>query len=141
MAAGRQRVEESPDSTRQRCRVTPGQGNLTESATEKRLPPLAAEKVKRWGKSPPRRWQQRRHGKPHREQCRIGPPRGTGPRASGETAARMDLTDGGPGWQLEARSDARPRRMVIEGGNPGTESGLQALRAGPPRISPILPVF
>ncbi len=30
--------EESPDSLKQRCRVTPGQGNLTDSATENRLP-------------------------------------------------------------------------------------------------------
>ena len=30
--------EESPDSLKQRCRVTPGQGNLTESATENRPP-------------------------------------------------------------------------------------------------------
>ena len=32
--------------------------------------------VKRWGKSPPRTWQQGRHGKPHPEQCRIGASRG-----------------------------------------------------------------
>ena len=31
-------VEESPDSLRQLCRVTPGQGNLTDSATENRPP-------------------------------------------------------------------------------------------------------
>ena len=79
-------VEESPDSLKQRCRVTPGRGNPTESATENRLPPSGAEKVKRWGKSPPRPWQQGRHGKPHREQCRIGPPRGQVPER--ETAAR-----------------------------------------------------
>lgn len=72
-------VEESPDSLKQRCRVTPGRGNPTESATENRLPSSGAEKVKRWGKSPPRPWQQGRHGKPHREQCRIGPPRGPVP--------------------------------------------------------------
>jgi hypothetical protein len=29
-------------------------------------------RVKGWGKSPPRDWQQDRHGKPHREQDRIG---------------------------------------------------------------------
>ncbi|AEI93145.1 hypothetical protein RLO149_c011410 [Roseobacter litoralis Och 149] len=34
------RVEESPDSKKQRCRVTPGQSDLTESATENR-PPVA----------------------------------------------------------------------------------------------------
>ena len=45
------------------------------------------------GKSPPRDWQQERHGKPHREQCRIRdtaggatPGAGFGPRY--------------PGWQL-----------------------------------------
>jgi hypothetical protein len=32
--------EESPDSLKKRCRVTPGRGNPTESATEKR-PPVA----------------------------------------------------------------------------------------------------
>lgn len=31
-------VEESPDSTRQRCRVTPGGGNPRDSATENRQP-------------------------------------------------------------------------------------------------------
>ncbi|KMK67843.1 hypothetical protein IMCC21224_112720 [Puniceibacterium sp. IMCC21224] len=31
-------VEESPDSKKKRCRVTLGQGNLTDSATENRLP-------------------------------------------------------------------------------------------------------
>ncbi|CDX26958.1 hypothetical protein MPL3356_60638 [Mesorhizobium plurifarium] len=33
---------------------------------------IAAARVKGWGKSPPRDWQQERHGKPHREQNRIG---------------------------------------------------------------------
>ena len=30
--------EESPDSTKQRCRVTPGRGDPTESATENKPP-------------------------------------------------------------------------------------------------------
>ena len=81
MAAGPFGREESPDSTRQRCRVTPGGGNPRESATENRPPcnprlRIARVRVKRWGKSPPRDWQQDRHGKPHREQCRIGIARG-----------------------------------------------------------------
>ena len=55
-----------------------------ESATENKPPwqgatPPAA-RVKRWGKSPPRPWRQGRHGKPHREQGRIG--------AAGEIPAR-----------------------------------------------------
>ncbi len=64
--------EESPDSMEQRRRVIPGQGNLRESATENRLPPLGVEKVKRWGKSPPLWWQHQWHGKPRREQNQIG---------------------------------------------------------------------
>ena len=79
--AGRSRVfglEESPDSMRQRCRVTPGRGNPRESATEKK-PPLVLGprvRVKRWGKSPPRDGQPDWQGKPHREQRRIGTSRG-----------------------------------------------------------------
>ncbi|CAD0183688.1 hypothetical protein RUESEDTHA_00562 [Ruegeria sp. THAF57] len=41
MAAGALAREESPDSTRQRCRVTPGRGNPTESATEIRPPAIS----------------------------------------------------------------------------------------------------
>jgi len=66
------RAEESPDSTRKRCRVTPGRSNPTESATENRPPERARVRVKRWSKSPPPRWQQGGHGKPHWEQCQIG---------------------------------------------------------------------
>ena len=76
MAAVPEGVEESPDSRWQGCRVTPGGGNPRESATEKRLPLFARVTVKRWGKSPPRDWQQDRHGKPHPEQCQIGASRG-----------------------------------------------------------------
>lgn len=32
--------EESPDSAKHRCRVTPGQGNLTDSATENKPPAM-----------------------------------------------------------------------------------------------------
>ena len=42
MAAGPQGREESPDSKRQRCRVTPGRGNPTESATENKPPSCRA---------------------------------------------------------------------------------------------------
>ena len=79
MAAEVQTFEESPDSMKRRCRVTPGRGNPTESATEMKPPVFGPARVKRWGKSPPRGWQQHRHGKPHREQCQIGPPRGLVP--------------------------------------------------------------
>jgi hypothetical protein len=44
------------------CQVTPGHEwrelFVTESATENRPPPLRVARVKRWGKSPPRSWQQ-----------------------------------------------------------------------------------
>jgi hypothetical protein len=40
-------TEESPDSTRQRCQVTPGRGNPRESATENR-PPFAKRAAFRW---------------------------------------------------------------------------------------------
>jgi hypothetical protein len=44
--------------------------------------------VKRWGKSPPRDWQQDRHGKPHPEQCQIGASRGV--RSWQQDTARRD---------------------------------------------------
>lgn len=75
-------VEESPDSMRQWCRVTPGGGDPRESATENRPPIPGWVRVKRWGKSPPGGWQQRPHGKPHQEQCRIGIARGFARRAA-----------------------------------------------------------
>ena len=67
--------EESPGSTETRCRVTPGGGDPRESATESSLPARVSDlrvTVKGCGKSAPRAWQQGRHGKPHREQDRIG---------------------------------------------------------------------
>src|SRR5688500_19770725 len=77
-------VEESPGSTERRCRVTPGESDLRDSATENRPPRSfeAAVRVKRCGKSAPRFRQRRRHGKPHREQDQIGEwGRATGPGA------------------------------------------------------------
>ena len=73
-------------------------------------------RVKRWGKSPPRDGQPDRHGKPHREQCRIG------------TASRAGL---GPAVRVGSTSllaTAGPDEWSSPG-QPGTESGLQALRA------------
>jgi hypothetical protein len=68
----RPRGEESPGSTETRCRITSGGGDPRESATESKPPRSGEVRVKGWGKSPPRRWRQGRHGKPHREQDRIG---------------------------------------------------------------------
>jgi hypothetical protein len=69
--------EESPGSIDIRCRITSGGGNPRESATENEPPcepPQGARRarVKRCGKSAPRLRQRNRHGKPHREQDRIG---------------------------------------------------------------------
>src|SRR5712691_7277981 len=76
MAASRGRPcgEESPGSTETRCRITSGGGDPRESATEDKPPARFAgpARVKRWGKSPPRDRQRKRHGKPHREQDQIG---------------------------------------------------------------------
>src|SRR6476619_3310327 len=57
-----------------RCRITSGGGNSRESATESKPPDPArvTARVKRCGKSAPRFRQRKRHGKPHREQDRIG---------------------------------------------------------------------
>src|SRR5215510_3647690 len=68
--------EESPGSTDERCRITSGGGNPRESATEKETAGLRPARVKRCGKSAPRGRQRQRHGKPHREQNRIGAARG-----------------------------------------------------------------
>ena len=73
------RAEESPGSTEKRCRITSGGGDPRESATENKPPPglAPAARVKRCGKSAPRAWRHERHGKPHREQDRIGAMRGS----------------------------------------------------------------
>jgi len=81
-------------------------------------------RVKRCGKSAPRCRQRRRHGKPHREQDRIGA-------AGGASAAARGVPPRCPGWSREARRKARPRGMVVPsagfavGGR--TEPGLQAV--------------
>ena len=69
--------EESPGSIDIRCRITSGGGNPRDSATENEPPSFALTgfrrvRVKRCGKSAPRVRQRSRHGKPHREQDRIG---------------------------------------------------------------------
>jgi len=68
--------EESPGSTETRCRVTPGGGDLRESATESKPPvknelALGLARVKGCGTSAPRLRQRGWQGKPHREQDQI----------------------------------------------------------------------
>ena len=88
------------------CQVTPGGREPTESATEnippKRHPPAA--RVKRCGKSAPRRWQQRWQGKPHREQDRIGMARAARRRGLRPRVSTRDH----PGWLLEAGCEPGP---------------------------------
>jgi hypothetical protein len=79
-------------------------------------------RVKGWGKSPPRDWQQERHGKPHREQDRIGTVEG---QLSGLFPAHR------PGRLREADGDIGPRGMAAtfsapQGAEGHTEPGLQA---------------
>lgn len=78
--------------------------------------------MKGWGKSPPRRWQQGRHGKPHREQDRIGMTRGTRKR-------RYSLFPGqSSGWV--ARGSVQTLSQMngchVPGNRGHTEPGLQA---------------
>ena len=65
-------------------------------------------RVKGCGKSAPRTRQQGRHGKPHREQDRIGTTR--------RLRAQALLPGCRPGWLLEAASNGRPRGMVATSG-------------------------
>src|SRR5690606_15487520 len=114
--------EESPGSMETRCRLTAGGGDPRESATESKPPRFSVARVKGWGKSPPRDWQQERHGKPHREQDRIGAVEG---QPSGLFPAHR------PGRLHEADGDIGPRRMaatfsVPQGAEGHTEPGLQA---------------
>jgi len=93
-----------------------------------RTPQGLRARVKRWGKSPPRFRQRRRHGKPHREQGRIG--------VDGE--ARRRVVAGAvppfrPGWPREARSDAGSRGMAVRVLRGATEPGLQAVWRHSPR--------
>ena len=94
---GRKAVgEESPGSTETRCRLTAGGGDPRESATESKPPgkafALRRVRVKGWGKSPPRDRQRDRHGKPHREQNRIGTAWGDEPRQVSRPAVRVGCT-------------------------------------------------
>jgi hypothetical protein len=102
-------AEESPGSTGKRCRLTAGEGDLRDSATENKPPAQGSRdtpraRAKRCGKSAPRPWQQGRQGKPHREQDRIG---------AAAPATAQGFPTRRPGWSREARCKARPRGMVV----------------------------
>src|SRR5262245_33250279 len=104
-----------------RCRITSGGRKPRDSATENRppLPSLAtcaeeAVRVTRCGKSAPRLRQRRRHGKPHREQDRIGTARGR-VCESGSGPGSMSGS-GRPGRLLKAPGNRRRRGMAVTRG-------------------------
>ena len=74
--------------------------------------------MKGWGKSPPRAWQQGRHGKPRLEQDQIGTSRGL---ARGVHRLRC------PGRSREPISNGRSRGMIVAAFRSGTKPGLQAV--------------
>ena len=106
--------EESPGSIDIRCRITSGGGDPRDSATENEPLPhperARAARVKRCGKSAPRVRQRNRHGKPHREQDRIGTAR-RAVRASDNAAGRCQARR--PGRLLEATCKRCPRGMAV----------------------------
>jgi hypothetical protein len=71
--------------------------------------------VKRCGKSAPRLRQRRRHGKPHREQDRIGTARRPPPRERKRSSGSMSGS-GRPGRLLKAPGNRRRRGMVVTRG-------------------------
>ena len=77
------------------------------------LHPYSRVRVKWCGKSAPRRWRHRRHGKPHRQQDQIsGQPRpGAHRRRDGDFAVPV-ASGRSAGRLLEACGNARPREMV-----------------------------
>src|SRR5215831_15610944 len=114
--------EESPGSMDIRCRITSGGRKPRDSATENRppRPSLAtceqgAVRVKRCGKSAPRLRQRRRHGKPHREQDRIGTARGSPLRERKRFSGSMSGSSR-PGRLLKAPGNRRRRGMAVTRG-------------------------
>ena len=114
MAAAALAVEESPGSTRQRCRVTPGGGNPRESATENRPPRAAREIGTAAGK-----------GETVGQEPTAG--RATGPARQAPPGAmpnrdrvrgqprRAACAPADPGWQLDPVGNGGTRGMVIHG--------------------------
>jgi len=82
--------------------------------------PAGAVRVKRCGKSAPRAWQQGRHGKPHREQDRIGMTRAPqGAQACSGPVVRVGcsrrLATGVPEEWPSRRGQPRPSRTRLTG--------------------------
>ena len=128
--------EESPGSMDIRCRLTTGGREPRESATESRPPrptpqleARGAVRVKGCGKSAPRLRQRRRHGKPHREQDRIGTARRLLlAQAGGDFRDRCPdpaVRVGCPRRQATGVPEEWPSRVRPRAARP-TEPGLQA---------------
>ena len=118
-------IEESPGSTEKRRRITSGGGDPRESATESKPPPARTcssweVRVKGCGKSAPRGRQRQRHGKPRREQNRIGTT-GRGP-TTASTPLRGVVRVGCTRRPATAAPDEWPSRAARR----HTEPGLQA---------------
>ena len=125
------RGEESPGSTEARCRVTPGGGDPRESATESKPPAhirrrfgVSPARVKGCGKSAPRVRRRTRHGKPHREQDRVGT---AGRRLGGRAGFRAAVRVGRTRRPATDVPDEWPSRALSLRGRPATEPGLQAV--------------
>ena len=136
-----------------RCRITSGGGDPRESATENRPPrpgpsgKVPAVRVKRCGKSAPRLRQRKRHGKPHREQNRIGtvwnasvaPAAAVFQDRCPDPAVRVGCSKrratGVPEeWPSRVRLRLAPYRTRLTG-RLIREGGLAPQRAGPPPVS------
>ena len=116
-AVRRTEVGGKSDLRRAVRRVTPGQGNLTDSGTEKIPPAFALRRfgevrVKRCGKSAPRPWQHGRQAKPRTEQDQIG--------WRSRTARPKP-----PGRSLEPASNRGTRGMVVTPAQPQGRDGGQ----------------
>src|SRR5260370_36909464 len=108
-------------------RITCGGGNPRESATENEPPSFAfglrRGRVKRCGKSAPRVRQRNRHGKPHREQDRIGTATRVVRLKSDNTAGRCQARR--PGRLLEATCERCPRGTAVTYRLPQAGDALQ----------------
>ena len=89
------------------CRVTPGRGDPTESATETKPSFLGRIRVKRCGKSAPASSVTRASGKPHPEQGQIGGhllPRKEKERSAPSSGRPLEpVGNGGPRWMATGR--------------------------------------
>ena len=111
------------------CQVTPGRREPTESAAESRPPFFGMVRVKGCGKSAPRRWQHRRHGKPHPEQGQIGE-RSRGPRGSRVGCLRRAVTPARDGWLPTTEPGLWPAPSFSDRSGGGIPPGCRRFHVG-----------